>query len=211
MTRPIAGRCPTAVGLLLGALLVVLATPGAATAHADLIGSTPRSMTRVDTPPGEVVLRFSESMDPQLATVVLTVNDQQPQRVATRIGDDPGVLVAEVPAAMVDTGPWRVDYRVTSVDGHPIQGRLDFVVEDRSRATSGETKGLGSTAGQRKGAQEAGSSIAAEETANASAGEDSAVWLILLVTLVMLTPVVVILMWSMWRHRRTARAGDGGV
>lgn len=207
MTRPIACRCHAAVGLLLGALLVVLAAPGVATAHADLVGSNPKSMTRVDTPPEEVVLRFSEAMDPQLATVVLTVNDQQSQRAATRTGDDPGVLVAEVPAAMVATGRWRVDYRVTSVDGHPVQGRLDFVVEDRSRAMSRETKWLGATAGQHEDAQEAGSSLAADP----SAGEDSPAWSILLVALVVLTPVVAILTWSLWRHRGTVRAGDGDV
>ena len=213
MTSRISRRYRIAATWIAVALIWMLGAAGPASAHTDLVGSNPASMARVATPPERVVLRFSEAVDPQLATVILTVHDQEAQRVPTRIGDDPRVLLAEVPAATVDAGPWRVDYRVTSVDGHPIQGRLEFVVENLASESSGETQGSGSSPDQseieRRADAESGAT--SQVTSPPVPGEDAPAWLMLLVAVVMLSPVVAILTWSLWRHRKTARTGDGGV
>ena len=213
MTIRISRRSRTAAALIAVALIWILGAAGPASAHTDLIGSTPASMARVATPPERVVLRFSEAVDPQLATVVLTAHDLESQRVPTRIGNGPGVLLAEVPAAMVDTGPWRVDYRVTSVDGHPIQGRLEFVVENMAPGSSGETQGSDSSPDQSESERRADAESVApsQDTSPPVTGEDAPEWLVLLVAVVMLSPVVAILTWSLWRHRKTARTGHGGV
>ena len=210
MSRPLS-RSRNAAVLMASALMCVFVTTGPASAHADLVGSTPESSSRVAAPPDEVALRFNEAVDPQLATVVVTVHDQEPQRVPTRLGDEQAVLLAEVPAGMVGTGPWRVDYRVTSVDGHPIQGTLEFVVDKPAQASANETRGSasGSDESESNGADEP---VAPAQDADASLpGGGAPAWLILLIAVVMLSPVVAILAWSLWRHRRTVRTGDGGV
>jgi methionine-rich copper-binding protein CopC len=111
--------------------VVTLATPAPASAHTELVGSTPTQGSRLVVAPGSISLEFSEAVDPTLAAMVVSVDGGDPVRLAVSAGASPSIVRADVPAAV---GPasedtrWRVDYRVTSVDGHPIVGRVTFSV-----------------------------------------------------------------------------------
>ena len=113
---------------LLAALSLLAAGPSAQ-AHTDLTRSSPAEGDRLETAPREIELEFSEDVEPSLATVVLSRAGSDPVRLEVVGGGQPAVLVAAVPTeAPSATEAWSVGYRVTSVDGHPIEGSVEFVV-----------------------------------------------------------------------------------
>ena len=120
-----------AAALLLGLLLAT--GPTAASAHTDLASSAPAAGARVDQLPSVVQLRFSGPVDPNFATVILTPPDARGdgERLVTTAGASASILSAEIDPGQVEAAPagtWTVGYRVTSTDGHPIQGSVKFEV-----------------------------------------------------------------------------------
>src|SRR5919109_1072143 len=59
------------LSLVLGALLLALLLSRTAEAHAELVKSTPPAGALLDAPPTEVVLEFSEELDPGFSRVQL--------------------------------------------------------------------------------------------------------------------------------------------
>lgn len=115
-------------------LLVVVMT-GPASAHADLLGSTPSPGQKLVQPPEEVTLEFSEPIDPDFTSLTLTRGDEEAVTLTPRVAR--GVVTAAVPPAQAD-GPdrtpagtfvkWTLAYRVVSDDGHTVAGRIRFAV-----------------------------------------------------------------------------------
>lgn len=112
-------------------VLVVLGVPAPASAHTELVGTTPADGSQLPRAPRTVALEFSGAVDPAFATLVVSVDGGNPSRLRVVAGATPSTVQATVPPADTQTSGqtrWRVDYRVTSVDGHPIQGTLNFSV-----------------------------------------------------------------------------------
>ncbi|MGH2737500.1 MAG: FixH family protein [Actinomycetota bacterium] len=111
-----------------GALLI-LATPGPARAHALLASSDPADGTRLDEPPAQIVLRFTEA--PELPLSEVTLLDRSGARLQTgelvAVPGEPAALSVKVPALEQDvyTVTWRT---VSKVDGHPSGGTFAFGV-----------------------------------------------------------------------------------
>jgi copper transport protein len=100
---------------------------GQASAHANLLRSSPAAGEVVDEPPQRVVLWFSEPLVPSLSGIELL--DQAGQRVATdKVYVSPTettALVAELSG--VPRGAYTVAWRNTStVDGHSVRGSFTF-------------------------------------------------------------------------------------
>lgn len=110
----------------LASMLVVVAAPAAA--HTDLVGSDPTAGATVRGAPEEVTLRFNEPMDSRLANVALTTPGRDPIRLPVTEGREPSTLVAAVGDRGASGGAWNLAYRVTSADGHPVQGTVSFRV-----------------------------------------------------------------------------------
>ena len=111
--------------------LAILAVPSPAAAHTELISSTPAEGTRLKEAPGTISLEFSGAVDPAFAAIVVSVDGGTPSRLDVEAGASSSIMVATVPPADTATSgaaKWRVDYRVTSVDGHPILGKFTFSV-----------------------------------------------------------------------------------
>lgn len=119
-SRRLRGR---ALALLAGALLVLLpALP--AQAHDRLEASSPADGSTVPTAPSAVVLTFNAPAIALGSKVVVTGPD--------------GAVVSEGDAQFVDTavtqqlagdlpaGQYRVEWRVTSSDGHPVSGTFAY-------------------------------------------------------------------------------------
>jgi copper transport protein len=128
--------------LLLTCLSFALASP--AWARARLVDSDPAGGDVLPNPPEEVRLRFDEAVrfeDTGRAELgpldAIQVFDEQNARVDkgnTRASsDDPKVLLVDLKKKLPDGG-YRVEWEVTSKDGHVVDGALSFTV-DRSRAT----------------------------------------------------------------------------
>lgn len=133
------------VRTLVMALMAALSLLGAgpAQAHTDLIRSSPAEGDRLETAPHEIELDFSDDIDPSLATVVLSRTGSDPIRLEVVAGGQPSALLAAVPTeASSATEAWSVAYRVTSVDGHPIEGSVEFVVAGSDSAPPEADEGV---------------------------------------------------------------------
>ena len=120
MTR----RCAVAV-LVSGLLLGVLGA-GPAAAHNRIRSSDPADGSTLARPPDAVVLSFDQPAVALGTRILVTgpdgpVTQGPPQLVDATVRQE---LVTGSPA-----GRYTVEWRVTSVDGHPISGRLGFVSE----------------------------------------------------------------------------------
>jgi copper transport protein len=126
-------RCPTTLrsALLAGALVVValLALPGTAAAHAILEGGSVADGQVLDTAPEELSLDFDEGVSAPRAG--LRVYDAVGERVdvgGTFQSDDADDLVRVALQDDLPDGSYVLTYRVTSADGHPVDGALVFSV-----------------------------------------------------------------------------------
>jgi copper transport protein len=121
----------TARGRALFVLLAAasaLALPELASAHAALVRTSPVASRTVNSPPAQVMLRFSEPIEPRFAVISVTDarGKQETREAPSRSATDPEALV--VPLRRVSKGWYLVYWRVISADGHPVRGAFTFAV-----------------------------------------------------------------------------------
>ncbi len=108
------------------ALALFASTP--AFAHAHLTGSTPAADAKVTEAPSEVVLDFSEEIEPKFSAI--EVDDAKGARVdkgdVHSAADNAKRLVVSVNA--LRPGDYKVVWRVTSTDTHKTKGSFSFSV-----------------------------------------------------------------------------------
>jgi len=103
---------------------VIIAAP--ASAHAVLIRITPARGAQLTTPPTHVVLEFDAPVSATFTTVVVTNATG-----VTVVRGKAAVLGGTVTQTLIPnlaSGDYRVAYRVTSSDGHPISGESTFTL-----------------------------------------------------------------------------------
>lgn len=154
-------------------VLLLLSAP--ASAHVELISSTPTSGEHLSAAPTTVSLEFSEDIEPQFVTILLTVGNGSAQELEISAGSSPAVVVASVPPT--ETGAaearWRIDYRVTSVDGHPIQGNFTFTVQGTTRpSASASASASGSASASASPSTSASAGTPTEESKSSAASPD---------------------------------------
>lgn len=114
-----------------------------AVAHTDLVSVSPADGSRVSDWPSELVLAFSEPVDPSLSAVTVAIGRQDGARIPVGRGDEDFEIVGDLrsleqaQAASSLRVRVRVRYRITSADGHPIAGSYAFTVESERSATRG--------------------------------------------------------------------------
>lgn len=109
--------------------LVALALLPAATAsaHAALQSSTPAANSVLEQSPPDLVLDFDEDIEASLASIELFDGDGESVEVgAPQPGDDASVVTASLPE--LDDGLYAVIWRVTSADGHAVNGAFSFQI-----------------------------------------------------------------------------------
>jgi copper transport protein len=133
------------------AWLVLACAP--ALAHANLVEASPPQGSEVSNPPERVKLRFSEPVDAEFDPVIVRAAggarvDAHDARVDP---EDARVVLAGL--QRVREGSYTVKWRVTSIDGHVVEGRYTFaVVAPEEDGPSGGTKDR-DTSAQATGAQ----------------------------------------------------------
>lgn len=111
--------------VLLGAFAAALAAAPSASAHDELVSSTPADGSVLEAAPAEIALVFSsELMD--LGNQVIVVD-----AAGTTVAEGEPVLnretlVQALPA--LENGDYQVNWRAVSGDGHPITGTFSFTV-----------------------------------------------------------------------------------
>jgi copper transport protein len=96
--------------------------------HATLRSSSPAAGSTLDRAPAAIRLVFSEEVEPSLGSIRLVAPDGRVTRLAAA-GDprDVTALVAPV-APELASGAYRVEWRIVSEDGHPIDGSFAFTI-----------------------------------------------------------------------------------
>ena len=111
---------------LLAAALLLLAVP--ASGHAFLRTATPAVGSTVQQPPTQVLIDFTEAVEPRFSTIV--VQDATGASVATGdahlAGGDTHLAIALKP---LPPGAYKVVWRATAVDTHKTQGSFTFTVK----------------------------------------------------------------------------------
>ncbi|MFI7586070.1 copper resistance protein CopC [Spongisporangium articulatum] len=124
-------RPATAVVVLAGALLAGPLAVGAQ-AHTELIGSSPAKNATPEQAPATVVLQFSEPV----SDLGLAVRVSGPAgRVEAGRAKLAGAAVAQELQAERPAGRYTVTYRVTSNDGHPIEGTFSFTARSATEGS----------------------------------------------------------------------------
>ncbi|MGM1015915.1 MAG: copper resistance CopC family protein [Actinomycetota bacterium] len=114
-------------------MVAILATAAPASAHDQLISSTPSDGEQLDAPPEDITLTFSGQLlilDESMSGAVVLVVDESGRDWATGEVELRGdTVIAELDPAMPEAG-YQVRWQVVSEDGHPISGVVPFTVGD---------------------------------------------------------------------------------
>ncbi|HJY24351.1 MAG TPA: copper resistance CopC family protein [Actinomycetes bacterium] len=113
------------VGLTVVAAVVVFSAPPAL-AHTSLLSSTPADSAELDAPPAVVELVFTEPVNPELVTVVVTNTAGTQWQAGAPVVSAANVSQPLQP--LTEAGEYVVAYRVVSADGHPVTGQVGFVL-----------------------------------------------------------------------------------
>lgn len=118
-------------------LLVALSMPGIvgpAWAHTRLIGSSPAEGASLPVAPQQLQLTFNEPVQARFSTITVTGPDSA-QWTLGQLAVHSTVVTAPVRQAG-PVGPYTIDYRVLSADGHPVGGTVRFALTGPVSATA---------------------------------------------------------------------------
>ena len=98
-----------------------------AMAHARLVGATPAPDSTVAAP-RSVSLTFSERMVPAFSAFDLVNAAGEPVAVQISVAGD-GKTITGLLSRPLTSGPYRVNWRIASTDGHRMTGTYSFSVQ----------------------------------------------------------------------------------
>ena len=117
------------VAMAAAAAVASLALPAApAFAHAGLESSTPAASSVLEKSPAAIVLDFDEAVEAPLTSIDLFDADARPVEIGAPVavsGDD-SIVQASLPD--LADGLYAVAWRITSVDGHVVDGAFSFQI-----------------------------------------------------------------------------------
>ena len=108
---------------------VVIAAPLPALAHAHLDHASPAVDSLVSPAPKEVLLWFTEALEPKFSTVEVHDTKDQPVQAGKAFIDPGNTAELHVLLKALPPGTYKVIWRVLSVDTHRTQGDFTFRVE----------------------------------------------------------------------------------
>ena len=114
--------------LVIAALLAVLLPGTPAWAHTALISADPVKDSTLSKAPTAVTLTFSERLNPDSTTIVLSDTTARRIPASPPAVDDANVTFTIGPP--LGNGICTVAYRVVSLDGHTVQDSYTFIVAD---------------------------------------------------------------------------------
>lgn len=106
-------------------LLMLLALPAVARAHAILVDSTPAANGTIAPGHEAVTLRFNSRIDRERSRLTLVAPDHSQTRIAVGEDGPPDVMTA---ATDLQAGDYTLRWQVLAVDGHITRGDVPFKV-----------------------------------------------------------------------------------
>ncbi|MGC5255397.1 copper resistance CopC family protein [Gordonia sp. DT218] len=175
-------RSPSAVlavvlGVLITGLIGTWAAP-IASAHSRVVSTDPANGASVQTGPQQVTITFNEPIQESFAvlTVVGPDNHYWQDGKATVSGPRLSVALRELGPA----GTYTLNYRVTSADGHPVEGKRTFQLTTAGNGTPGP----------------------AADTASGGGGDGPPLWPFIVVAVVVLVGGLGVMLWLTRRPSR---------
>jgi copper transport protein len=132
---PLAGL----VGLLITMVLALLVPSGTVSAHAGLENSIPAASSVLEESPTAITLDFDEPIEADLTSIQLFDGDATLIETGPPTAAAPDVVTASVPT--LDDGLYAVVWRITSIDGHVIDGAFSFQVGSGGAGSGGSGDG----------------------------------------------------------------------
>lgn len=139
---PVGNRAAALLGAMFIAVFGMLAGAHTALAHAELLSSSPADQELLEVVPTEIVLQFTESIDPiepGIRLIDSDGNDVEIGAVDQSVGTDR--MRASVPDSLAD-GTYVVAWQGVSADSHRVRGSFTFSVGVPSSVTPGVLEGL---------------------------------------------------------------------
>lgn len=130
-------RLTALVVFLLGWALGGILAAAPASAHAELVSTSPASGAALDSAPEELTLTFSESVT-QVPGAMKLLSADGAAAVVGRTTVEGNTLRVPIPGPLPDAGYVFV-YRVISGDSHPVAGAITFTLGESATAASATT------------------------------------------------------------------------
>ena len=119
-----------AVLALIGGLVA-----GPASAHSARTGASPEDGASIATAPDRVTLTFNEDLQTAYATLKVVGPDGNFWEKGEPVVDGRDIWVRI--DGLGPAGEYKVNFRVTSADGHPVQGQTTFTLTEAGNGTPG--------------------------------------------------------------------------
>ena len=116
----------------MGASALAVVSPTPAAAHAQLLTTEPGGGETVATAPERVVLTYSEPVEESFSNV--QVFDASGGRVDARAAEINGPEIVVPMMDVTAAGTYVVVFRVIGVDGHPVESRFTFILDQPGQA-----------------------------------------------------------------------------
>ncbi|MFE9321797.1 copper resistance protein CopC [Nocardia sp. NPDC052278] len=127
----------TVAGLVAGLLLLSMGAlaAGTAAAHSTPVSSVPTDGASIETGPERVSITFNEPLQESFPALTVVGPDGNLWSKGDPKVDGPTVSVAV--GELGPTGVYKIGYRVTSADGHPVKGERTFTLTKAGNGTPG--------------------------------------------------------------------------
>jgi LPXTG-motif cell wall-anchored protein len=112
--------------LLVLSLIASLGLPLSASAHSELVSSSPADGDAVTASPSEIVLTFSAALDPKKSSIVL--KDATGSKLATAGVDPAKKTVMRMTPPVLTPGEYEIDWTSVATDGDLLRGKVAFTV-----------------------------------------------------------------------------------
>lgn len=116
--------CRRRVGLIGVVLALLLALPAGVAAHSELVTADPPDGAVLTAPPAEVVLTFSDTLNPAKSSV--TLHDAGGTQIATGGVDPADDKVMRLDPPSLTAGTYEIRWTSAATDGDILRGTLHF-------------------------------------------------------------------------------------
>ena len=113
---------------LAAAAVLLMGGTAAAFAHAHLVRATPAAGGTMQAAPTEVMLRFSEKLEPKFSSAVVRDSAGKQVNKADATVDQADRMIMRVVLPPLEPGVYKVEWRVMSADTHKVDGDFTFTV-----------------------------------------------------------------------------------
>ncbi|WP_371859751.1 copper resistance CopC family protein [Nocardia uniformis] len=130
MRRMIAG---VVAGLLVGGMSLL--GTGTASAHSAVVGSVPEAGAQLEVGPAQASVTFNEDLQTSYPSMTVTGPDGNLWSKGEPVVDGRTISIAV--GELGPVGEYKIAYRVTSADGHPVSGKVTFALTKEGTGTPG--------------------------------------------------------------------------